>query len=88
MKIYTAENYRLYIAADNATNFMVLDSKTEDKYLVFDWDLTDEQQADIAMRFYSKGLTSDCFANDKWMDGDMTDAFKFWKEADQCFDVI
>lgn len=87
MKLYTAGDYRLYVAADNAMNFMVLDSKTEDKYLVFEWDLATCQQADIARKFYKEGLTADSFANDKWMDGDMKEVFQWYKEADQCFKV-
>lgn len=87
MKKYTAEDYRLYVAADNAMNFMVLDSKTEDRYLVFDWDLTTEQQADIARKFYEEGLTADSFASDKWMDGDLKEVFQWYKEADQCFNM-
>ena len=85
---YTSEDYRMYVAWDNASNFTVLDSKKESRYLVFNWDLSDEEIAAITEKFYREGLTEEDFERTEWTDGDYTDAFDGWQEADEYIDGL
>ena len=79
---YTADGYRLYVAADNANTFLVLDHKTEDRYLIFDWDLSDEEIEEIAGRFYGEGLDDTDLNSDEWQIGDFRDEMNWAQEAD------
>ena len=80
---YTAFSYRLYIAATNeVSGFMVLDSKEENRYLIFDWDLSDTEIKTLATKFYTTGLTSADFNNSNWSGGDFSDEFSWFQEAD------
>lgn len=85
MKTYTSKDYRLYTAADNGTaGFMVLESKTENKYLVFDWDLSDKEIVDTADKFYSGILCDNDFQTEEWTEGDFRkEGFTWFQEADE-----
>ena len=88
MKKYTAENYRMYVVADNATNLMILDSKTENRYLVFNWDLYDSEIACLAERFYKEGLEEQDFTNSTFTDGDFREEYRWWQEADEYIKMV
>jgi hypothetical protein len=81
--MYTNKDFNLYVATDNAQNFMVLDSKTEDRYLVFTWDVTDDEIAEITEKFFDTGLEAGLdMLNDEWSHGDFRDEFNWTQAAD------
>jgi hypothetical protein len=83
--MYTKKNCWLYVATDNAQNFMVLMSREAARYLVFTWDVTDDEIAEIAEKFYSTGLEDGLdLDNDTWTDGVFYQSkeFNWFEQAD------
>ena len=71
-KKYTPNDFWMFVTSDNAMNFLVLDSKRENKYLVFNWDLSDEEIAEIVEKFNTDGLSDLDFEQNEWGSGDYT----------------
>lgn len=79
---YTPNDFWMFVTSDNAMNFLVLDSKTENKYLVFNWDLSDEEIAEIVEKFNADGLCDLDFEQKEWGSGDFRKEFNGFQDAD------
>lgn len=57
---------KLYVAEDNAMNYMIIEDTENNTGCVFDWDLSDDEVQEITNKFESDNLTSDDFNGSEW----------------------
>ena len=73
------KDYDLIRADGNGIVYYVLDSKTEDKYIVFEWDLSPQEEKELVDKFENYCLTQSDFQSNDWKEGD----FYEWAEEEK-----
>lgn len=71
--MFKNNDYLLYTYTSGKTgvNYFVLSTKTWDRYITFNWDLSQSEVEDLIKRFETTGLEYADFQHTMWSDGDI-----------------
>lgn len=65
------DDYALYEAVKNGTNFLILEEEYAGRHIVFDWNLDEDEVEEIVHKFEGDGLTKEDFQYyAEWEEGD------------------
>ena len=73
---YTSEDYLMYVCENNAMkNIVILENIHSEKYILVDWDITDQEVKLIADAFSILGLPEMAIQGDGFKEGDFREVY-------------